>query len=192
MKKIYLYAAALSLVNIACSSDELIQEDSAVKMVYKTINQSSLTDMIYAIEKDCQDIKGTDMQSIIDATESRAFQNRTFTELARKDYSKPTVSDWSYISETDMVEIINGFSYSNTVKNYLYVMLIDHQTFSEGYFNSITLSEDERELLEMIRMFSDNGDDDIWKDIKPIAFAFGYQTSPANAVMMTVLSAVMP
>jgi len=194
VKKIYLYAAALSLVNIACNSDELIREDSAVRMVYKTISPSSLTGMIQAIEKDCQDIKGTDVQSIINATESKAFQNKAFEELARKGYSKPTVSDQSYISETNTAEIINRLSYSVTVKSYLYAMLIDSQKFSDDYFNSVTLSGYERELLETVKVLSDNGGNDNDDDnggIRPIAFAYGYQTSLANAVMMTVMSAVV-
>lgn len=192
MKKIYLYAVALSLVCTACNSDELIEEESAVRMVYKTIKTSSLTGMIQAIEEDCRDITGTNAQSIINAVESKAFLNTAFAELTQKGYSMLSVSDWSYISETDTAEIIDGLSYSATVKGYLYAMLTNDQKFSESYFSSVTLSDSERELLETCRVLSDNGDKDKDDgDIRPIAFAYGYQTSQANAVVLAVVSGVI-
>ncbi len=188
MKKIYLYAVALSFAFTSCSSDAWVENDLTHTAVYKTAQPSSLIDLITTIESDCIGITYEDVQSRISAVERIAFQNRDFQKLAQKGYCIPKVSDWTYLSTTEKTDVIEELNYSETVKSYLYAMLIDQQEFADSFFMNTSLSVSEQQLLETCRLLNDNGDDDPWKDTRPITFAYGYQTSEANGVLMALIS----
>lgn len=208
MKKIYLYAVALSLAFTSCSSDAWEQDDltqTAVKKteqayetgrVYKT-TQSSLINLINTIENDCVNITDKAIEGRIATVEHIAFQYKTFQELVAEGYNTPSVLDWHYLTTTEKGTIINSLNYSAAVKSYLYAMLIDKQVFTDSFYENTTLSVYEQELLETCKELNDTGgdDDDTGDDdddndpirYRSAAFAYGYQTSKANAVIMAVL-----
>lgn len=116
MKKVYLYATALSLAFTSCSSDAWVEDDLTPTAVYKTAQPSSLIDLITTIESDCTGITYSDTKSMITAFEGVAFQNRAFQQLAQKGYRTPKVSDWEYLLITETASIISGLNYSANVK----------------------------------------------------------------------------
>lgn len=198
MKKIYLYAVALSLVFAGCSSDTLVEDNMTTNtnIAYKAKTQSSLAELVTEISTGCEDITFTDTESLIASVEYEAFKSRAFRELAVQGYDTPTPDDRDYISDTAKSDIINGLSYSPAVKSYLYAMVVDNQRFSESFFENSSLTGYEKQLLETCRLLSneDNGGGNTndWGNIRPLAFAYGYQTSEANAVIMAVISSVNP
>ena len=195
MKKIYLYAVALSSVFAGCSSDTLVEDNMATNtnIAYKAKTQSSLAELVTEISTGCKDITFTDAESLIASVEYEAFKSRDFRELAAQGYGTPTPGDWNYISDTAKSDIINRLSYSPAVKSYLYAIIVDNQGFSESFFENSSLTGYEKQLLETCRLLNDYGDDkDLDNDMRPIAFAYGYQTSEANAVIMAIISSVNP
>lgn len=194
MKKIYLYAVALSSVFAGCSSDTLVEDNITTNpsIAYKAKTQSSLAELVTEISTGCKDITFTNAESLIASVEYEAFKSRAFRELAAQGYGTPTPYDWDYISDTAKSDIIDGLSYSPVVKSYLYAMIVGNQGFSESFFENSSLTGYEKQLLETCRLLYDNGDDNDRDDKRPLSFACGYQTSEANAVIMAVISSVNP
>lgn len=191
MKKIYLYAVALSSVFAGCSSDTLVEDNmtTTTNIAYKAKTQSSLAELVTEISDGCKDITFTDTESLIASVEYEAFKNRAFRELAMQGYDTPTPDDWEYISDTAKSSIISGLAYSSLVKDYLYAMVINNEKFSGSFFDKAYLTAYEQELLETFRLLNDNGGDkdNDDGDRRPIAFACGYQVSEANGVLMAVI-----
>lgn len=192
MKKIYLYVVALSLVFAGCNSDTLNEDNIIPKTTNMIKTQSSLADLITEISGSCKDIDVKDLESLIPMVEQEAFKNKEFRKLTVEGYSTPTTNDLEYISITSKKRIINEMAYSSLVKNYLHAMIIDQQKFSENFFEKPFLSDEEKQLLETCRLFNNHDDDDDRvSDKKPIAFAYGYQTSEANGVFMAVIMSLL-
>lgn len=189
MRKIYLYAVALSLVFTACSSDDTFIEDPiGTKVTYMAKTPSSLTELITDISDDCKAINHPDMERRIAMVESEAFKYGEFHELIRQGYDTPTPEDWAYIVSTSKSKIINELNYSPLVKAYLYAMIIEQQSYPDSFFENLSLNENEKLLLETCRILNNKDDnEEHWKKTKPVAFAYGYQTSKANGVLMAVL-----
>lgn len=193
MKKYYLYAAILSLVFVGCSSDNLIEDDIISKPIVINKTQKSLADLITEISHSCKDIDFKDIENLIGLVELEAFKNMEFYQLTMEGYSTPTFDDLEYLSSTSKKIIINEMTYSSLVKNYLYAMIVDQQRFSESFLDNPSLPDYEKHLLEACRLlnyYEDKNNDKV-KDIRPLAFAYGYQTSEANGVIMAVLMSLL-
>lgn len=192
-----LCALALSWVVAGCSSETLFEDNEITTTEsnsYKMRTSNSLVDLILEINENLEYPTFATTSSIITTVEEEALKNRQFKELILQGYTTPTSSEWDYINNTDKTTFLNGLSYSLEAKSFLYTILNNNST-SDNFYENSNLSAPEKTLLEACKILStqdigDNGDDDKVRRI--VAFAYGYQTSTANAVVMALISTVQP
>lgn len=192
-----LCALALSWVVAGCSSETLFEDNEITTTEsnsYKMRTSNSLVDLILEINENLEYPTFATTSSIITTVEEEALKNRQFIELILQGYTTPTSSEWDYINNTDKTTFLNGLSYSLEAKSFLYTILNNNST-SDNFYENSNLSAPEKTLLEACKILStqdigDNGDNDKVRRI--VAFAYGYQTSTANAVVMALISTVQP
>lgn len=135
------------------------------------------------MQNKCRGINGQGT-ALITAVEETAMQISSFEALVDENYKTPT------IDELNIPAYIAQLDYRTEVKDQL--LLITKGRVTGSYVGNKAFSESEQELLETCRLMEENGggNDDRWTNggIRAItAFAYGYQQSRANAVIMAVL-----
>lgn len=192
MKKVFLSAAVLSLIFMSCSNDDFMAESAnstkdVQSFAYMSRQQTDLTTVINEVQNKCRGIdeQGT---ALITAVEARTMQIPLFTALVDENYQTPTIDELN--TPVDIAQL----GYRAEVKEQLW--LITEGRVTESYSGNTAYSESEQELLETCCLLSDNGgNDDKWGDLGTrgiTAFAYGYQQSRANAVLMVVIGSLMP
>src|SRR5690606_35978276 len=189
MKKVFLSATALSLVFMSCSNDDFMAESAnstkdVQTLAYMARQQTDLTTVINEVQNKCRGINGQGT-ALITAVEETAMQISSFEALVDENYKTPT------LDELNTPVGIAQMSYRAEVKDQL--LLITKGRVTGSYVGNKAFSESEQELLETCRLMEDNGggDNDNSGDTGGVrtitAFAYGYQQSRANAVIMAVL-----
>lgn len=187
MKKVFLSATALSLVFMSCSNDDFMAESAnstkdVQTLAYMARQQTDLTTVINEVQNKCRGINGQGT-ALITAVEETAMQISSFEALVDENYKTPT------LDELNTPAGIAQMSYRTEVKEQLLLLLNERVTTS--YLSNNAYNENEQELLETCRLLGDNGGGNgDWGDSGTrniIAFAYGYQQSRANAVIMAVL-----
>ena len=191
MKKFFMSAAALSLLLMSCSNDDSITTAKDMEknhFGYTAKQQHSLLTVITEVENGCKAIteQGT---ALINAVESKAFSTPAFIAIADESYTTPTLAELSNLEQSPQLQIMQ-MGYRTAVKEQL--LLIAENKVTESYTGNTLYSKDEQELLETCRIMDDNksGNGHV-RDAgirTRMAFAYGYQKSKANAVLMTVLA----
>ncbi len=188
MKKVFLSAAALILIFMSCSNDDFMAESAnstkdVQPFAYMARQQTGLTTVITEVQNKC---RGIDEQgaALITAVEARAMQVPLFRAIVDENYTTPTIDELN--ASVEMAQL----DYRIEVKEQLWLIIEGRVT--ESYTGNTPYSESEQELLETCRLMADNGGDNGNSGgtggVRAItAFAYGYQTSTAKAVIMTVL-----
>lgn len=183
MKKIYIYAG-LGLLFAACSTDAIMNEPIDTKKIEQTRHSEILVDMIVAIEKSCLQTSYKDEEELLRYVETIAFSQTAFASFFKDDYRKLPVEELLYLASTDVEELLKGMNYSNKMKEYLYQRFVNKEPWNISPSIDNDLVVEERRLLLVLENM---GDDEYWNKNKPLAFAYGYQTSKANAVILAVV-----
>lgn len=191
MKKVFLSAAALSLIFMSCSNDDFMAESAnstkdVQPFAYMAKQQIDLTTVISEVQGKCRDIDGQGTALII-AAEARAMQTPLFVAIVDENYTTPTTDEVN--TPVDIAQM----SYRTEVKEQLLLLLNERITTS--YLGNIAYNESEQELLETCRLMEDNGgsNNGDWGNSGTrgiIAFAQGYQQDRAKAVLMKVLASL--
>lgn len=183
MKKIYIYAG-LGLLFAACSTDAIMNEPIDTKKIEQAQHSEILVDMIVAIEKSCLQTSYKDEEELLRYVETIAFSQTAFASFFKDDYRKLPVEELLYLASTDVEELLKGMNYSNKMKEYLYQRFVNKEPWNISPSIDNDLVVEERRLLLVLENM---GDDEYWNKNKPLAFAYGYQTSKANAVILAVV-----
>ncbi len=187
MKKVFLSATALGLFFMSCSNDDFMAESAnstknVQTLAYMARQQTDLTTVINEVQNKCRSIDGQGT-ALITAVEATAMQIPLFRAIVDENYTTPT------LDELNKPVGIAQMGYRAEVKEQL--LLITEGRVRTSYAGNTDYDENEQELLETCRLLYDNGgNDDKWGDSGTrniTAFAYGYQASPANAVIMAVL-----
>lgn len=188
MKKVFLSATALSLIFMSCSNDDFMAESAnstkdVQSFAYMARQQTDLTTVINEVQNKCRSIDGQGT-ALITAVEATAMQIPLFRAIVDENYTTPTLDELKPVGIAQM-------GYRAEVKDQL--LLITKGRVTGSYVGNKAFSESEQELLETCRLMEENGggDNDNSGDTGGVrtitAFAYGYQQSRANAVIMAVL-----
>lgn len=181
MRKIYI-CIGLGLLFTACSTDAVMNETSEAKKIALTQHTDVVVDLIETIEKSCLQSSYRDEAELIHYVEAIAFTQTAFTNLLNDNYQKPTAEELVYIANTDIEQLLEDMYYSEKMKSYLYKKFVAQESWDTSYSTDMELSMEERNLLVILNSLE--GDDE-W-DVRQIAFAYGYQSSKAKAVVLAV------
>jgi len=189
MKKIFLSAAALSMLFVSCSNDETTIQKEEQHVAYRAKQQTELTAVITEVYDNCHSINEQD-NKLITTVEAVAMETLSFKALVDSSYTTPTLAELNAVDQNPQLQIAQ-MSYRTKVKEQLELLLDENVAIS--YLGNTDYSKDEQELLETCRLLTDsgNGNGGNWgnNDAKnKTAFAQGYQTSRAKAVIMVVLA----
>ena len=183
MKKIYIYAG-LGLLFAACSTDALMNEPIDTKKIEQTQHSEILVDMIVTIEKSCLQTSYKDEEELLRYVETIAFSQTAFASFFKDDYRKLPVEELLYLASTDVEELLKGMNYSGKAKDYLYQRFVNQESWNISPSIDDDLVVEEKRLLLVLEGISK--DEDWNNDVRQIAFAYGYQSSKANAVILAV------
>lgn len=182
MKKIYIYAG-LGLLFAACSTDAIMDETIDTKKIEQTQHSEILVDMIVTIEKSCLQTSYKNEEELLRYVETIAFSQTAFASLLEDNYKTPTVEELLYITSTNVEDLLKEMNYSETTKKYLYELFVLKELWNANFITDSGISMQEQELLIELRKAENDRN---WNGGKPFAFAYGYQTSKANAVILAV------
>lgn len=186
MKKIYI-CAVLGMMFASCSSEEETTNDFVGKEygVNKVVS-THWTDVMDEIQLTCETIDSyTDVDGLIEQVTYFALSNSNFNTLYSVNYVVPTEAEVVYVMETAEEEVIEKMNYSATAKQYLRELIVEKNTWSVEPDQNKGLTQSEVHLLKVLRDKHDPDDD--WNTNKPLALAYGYQTSIGNAIVMKVI-----
>lgn len=183
MKKIYIYAG-LGLLFAACSTDAIMNEPIETNKIEQTQHVDILVDLIETIEKSCLQTSYKDEEELLRYVETIAFLQTAFASLLEVNYQTPTVEEVLYLASTDVEELLKGMNYSGKAKDYLYKRFVNQESWNISPSIDDDLVVEEKRLLLVLESISK--DEDWNNDVRQIAFAYGYQSSKANAVILAV------
>lgn len=182
MKKIYIYSG-LGLLFAACSTDAIMNEPIETNKIEQTRHSDILVDLITTIEKSCLQASYKDEEELLRYVETIAFSQTAFASLLEDDFRASTVEELLYLASTDVEELLKEMNYSDKAKDYLYKWFVNQEVWDTNPSIDFDLSVEERRLLSTLE---DVYSDDEWNISKTLSFAYGYQTSKANAVILAV------
>lgn len=186
MKKIYI-CAVFGLLFASCSTDdgqtEPLKYTNEVHAVTPTNWLSVMTSVESAVENQSS---YTDLKEMIAHVESNALATAGFVAMLDASYKTPKAFEVKNVMHTDQAKLIGGLNYSATAKTYLNELIVDKKAWAVSPEANPLLSAKEVKLLQFVKDINDP--DDEWNGRKPLAFAYGYQTSDATAIVYAVLA----
>ncbi|WP_158961881.1 hypothetical protein [Myroides fluvii] len=186
MKKIYI-CAVLGMMFASCSSEEettnnVVGKEYSVNEVVPT----DWMDVMEEIQLTCVDVASyKDVNGLIDEVESIALSNSSFKTLYSVNYDSPVEGEVSYVMQTEEEDVIDKMNYSTTAKQYLKELIVEKKTWSVQPDQNKNLSKSEIHLLN--GLLDKHDPDDDWNKNKPLAVAYGYQSSIGKAIVMGVI-----
>ncbi len=184
MKKLVFFLIAG--LAVSCNSDEMyITESPIANTEYSLKKTSSAIQIIHDLKTQHPQGNYT-VGQIIDLLETAAFKNSAFNAMASKGYEPITASEINYLLENPISSTIAELPYSQSLKNTLLTIISNSYTGQ----NLQSLGEYEMMMAHTCNALYDTGDDND-RDARVIAYAYGYQTSEANAVMFAAIITVL-
>ncbi|MDN3708167.1 hypothetical protein QW060_13735 [Myroides ceti] len=188
MKKIYLYAVAITLAFASCDvNDEQAQESMDYQS--KTTSQAQVDvatlykDLIHTYNAPAVMTNPIALASFQD----HALNNAVFRSIAKEqDYNAINISEFETVLSSD-TSLINTFSYRSIVKSYILRIIDGEYNLNSVITNDVNLTKDERVFLincYLVSNSTSDGTPNNWKKSKTIAFAYGHQKSLAQAIIL--------
>lgn len=190
MKRFFLYAVAISAL---CSSCETENE------AFATETPDNYRDNQTNALHQAKGVKANDYQTYQSILNSFVYNNQQtyqenlllfeqhvnrqipyYVQQENYEYEKINTEQLFVLKHTG-ADFVEQLSYTNEAKQAIYAIIGDQ--FNSDMAQLIT-NESERHLIETLFALHSNGnDDDLWKDKKNIAFAYGSQYSFTQAVL---------
>lgn len=185
MRIFFLSATALGLLLVSCSIDDTNHTTDVQPFAYMAKQQTDLVMIISEVQNKCKEIDKQGAELIAEV-EAMAIQLPLFRAIVDENYKSPTIAELNAPLE------IAQLSCRSEVKDQL--LQITEGRVTKSYAGNTAFSKNEQELLETCWLMENNGGGDShWGNSGTrgiIAFAYGYQQSRANAVIMAVLGSL--
>lgn len=187
MKKIYLYAVAITFAFTSCDvNDEQAQKPMDYQS--KTTSQGQVDiptlykDLIHTYNAPAVMTKAIALTSF----QNHALNNAIFRSIAKQeDYEAISISEFETVLSSDS-SLISTLNYKLIVKSYITKIIDCEDNIYSAITNDVNLTKEERSFLincYLVSNSTSDGTPNNWKKSKTIAFAYGYQKSLAQAIM---------